>query len=119
MLILTTDQLVELAIAYEDASGNPATVDGAPTWSVSDENLGTLEVDEDGLGATLITVGSVGSFQVNVTADADLGEGVRQLVTTLEVEVVGGEAVVGVISNATPVSKFDDGELPVGDEDPV
>lgn len=117
MLILTTDQEVALSIAYEDASGNAATVDGAPVWEVSDENLGTLEVSEDGFSATLIAVGSTGTFQASVTADADLGEGVRSLVTVLDVEVVGGEAVVGIISTGSPTSKFDD-DLE-GDEDPV
>ena len=42
--------------------------------------------------------GETGTAQITATADADLGEGVRELITLLDVNVVAGEAVAGTIS---------------------
>jgi hypothetical protein len=49
---------------------------------------------------------SVGQAQVTATCDADLGDGVRELITLCDIEVVGGEAVAGTIQ-------------PVGEPDPL
>jgi hypothetical protein len=47
-------------------------------------------------------MGTVGQAQVTAIADADLGDGTRELVCSAEVEVIGGEAVGGSI---TPVGE--------------
>jgi hypothetical protein len=44
---------------------------------------------------------ATGLAQVIVTADADLGDGIKEIICTMDVEVVGGEAVVGTISPAS------------------
>ena len=101
-LILTDVQKVTLSVSFVDAKGNPATVDGAPVWSVSDANVLSVTAAADGLSADVLTVGPLGTAQVSVTADADLGEGVKSLVGTLDVQVVGSEAVAIAITAGVP-----------------
>lgn len=93
MLLLTNNQKVTLSIKPVDAYGNPARVDGVPEWTTSDATIGTLEVAGNGLAAVFTTTGPVGLTQVNVTADADLGAGVRTLSAALDINVESGEAV--------------------------
>lgn len=87
-----------LSIKITDKFGNDAKVDGAPAWSVTDAALGTLTVAADGMSATLQPVGPVGTFKVQVSADADLGAGVTALLGELDIELVPGDAVNLTIS---------------------
>ena len=48
------------------------------------------------------TVGPIGQVQVTATADADLGAGVRNIVTPLDIVVVAGEAMSGAITPVGP-----------------
>jgi hypothetical protein len=92
MLKLTSVQAQALEFKALDKKRNPAKVDGAPVWTSSNEAVATVEQSEDGLTAVVKAVGP-GTAQVNSTADADLGEGVRQLIGVLDVEVAAAEAV--------------------------
>jgi hypothetical protein len=56
----------------------------------------------DNSHVVLVPGTKTGNVQVSATADADLGSGVRNIVTLLDVTVVGGEAVAGTI---TPVGE--------------
>ena len=90
-------------VSYVDASGNPAVVDGAVTWGSSDSTVVSVTVDStDSTKATVGAVGPVGQVQVTASADADLGQGVRTLVTPMDVTVVAGEAVSGTIAPVGP-----------------
>lgn len=92
---------VNVKISYLDAQGNAASVDGDVEWSSSDEAVATLTVDPtDSSLATVAASGTLGQVQIIAKADADLGGGVRELITTMDVDVVAGEAVAGTI---TPV----------------
>jgi hypothetical protein len=104
MLVITATQKAALAIAAVDAKGNPAPVEGAPSWSSSEPTLVTVEPSEDGLSAVIKAVGPVTPtpVQINVMADADLGEGVRAITGLLEVSVIAGEAVGVAISAGSP-----------------
>ena len=94
---------VELQVAYVDAGGNPAKVDGAVSWQSSDTSIVSVQVDAADTTKCSITSGqNVGQAQVSATADADLGTGTRNLVTLLDVTIVAGEAVAGTI---TPVGE--------------
>ena len=93
MLLLTDVQGATLRIQPVSAHGNPAKVDGVPSWSVADSSLLSLDVDDAGLVATIRALGPVGTTQVNVTADADMGEGTRPIAGVLDVQVESGEAV--------------------------
>lgn len=98
MYTLPVDHSVLMQVAYVDAKGNPATIDGEVSWSSSDASVITVTVDgEDSTICRAIPVGSVGQAQVTASCDADLGDGVRELLTLCDIEVVGGEAVAGTI----------------------
>jgi len=99
---------VGLQIAYVDAGGNPAVVDGDVTWASSDTDVILVDVSNtDSTKATLVSRSKVGQAQITATADADLGAGVREIITLMDVTVVAGEAVAGTISpvgEAAPVA---------------
>jgi hypothetical protein len=102
MLKLTTTQKCTLSVAFEDKKGNPANVDGAPTWGVDNSDLLSLIVSDDGLSCQIAAVGPMGTALVSVLADADLGEGVVQLAGTLEVQVTAGAATVVEVTAGEP-----------------
>lgn len=81
-------------LQIKDKFGNPAKVDGAPTWSALDPALASLEVDADGMGALVKSLGPMGESKVQVSADADLGEGVKPLLAEGDLEVIAGDAEV-------------------------
>lgn len=88
---------VTLRVAFKDSEGNPAQVQGVPVWGQTDPALGTVTPAEDGMSATF-DHGSPSSGQINVTADADLGEGVVPVIGVLDVQIVPGDASVAEIS---------------------
>jgi len=100
---LASGTQVSVQVAYVDAAGNPAAVDGEVTWGSSDGAAVQVAVDAaDSTKATVQAVGPVGLVQVTATADADLGAGTRELTTVMDVDVVAGEAVAGTISPTGP-----------------
>jgi hypothetical protein len=107
MYTLPVDKMVAMQVAYVDVQGNPATIDGLVGWVSSDDNVVKVTVDaEDSTICSVTPAGKAGQAQVIATADADLGGGVRQLVTTCDIEVIAGEAVAGTIQ-------------PLGDPEPI
>jgi hypothetical protein len=90
---LPIDKKVTVSISPVDAKGNPAKVEGAPVWAFSDPTQCEVVPSADGMSAVLSPLGPLGTGQLNVTADADLGEGVKPISGLLEVETIGGEAV--------------------------
>ena len=107
MLVLKDSQKVTLTVAPVDAAGNPAKVDGAPAWEIVGTNPECLAVtpSDDGLSATVVAQGPLGTAQVQVTADADLGEGNVPITGLLDVEVVAGDAVSLNIGSGEPTDK--------------
>lgn len=103
MYTLPVDHFVKMQVSYSDAAGNPARIDGQVTWASSNEAIATVTPDtEDSSIVAVRPAGALGQVQVTATADADLGEGVRSLITVADIEVVAGEAVVGTISPVGP-----------------
>ena len=105
MLTLTDSQKCALALELKTAAGNPATADGVPVWSVSDENVLEIQPAADGLSATVLAKGPVGVGQVTVKVDADLGAGVREITGLLDVTVIAGEAAVVLVAAGAPEEK--------------
>ena len=105
MLLITSTQNCSLSIQPVDAHGNPALVDGTPIWSVSDPSVLSIAAAADGLSAEIAALGPVGTSQVSVQADADLGSGVVTIAGTLDVQVAAGQAVGLSISAGTPVEQ--------------
>lgn len=107
MYNLPVGMQVQMQVAYVDSGGNAAAVDGDVTWESSDPAIATATVDAaDSTIVTVTPVGPAGQVQVTATADADLGSGVRELITIADITVVAGEAVAGTISPvgaATPI----------------
>ncbi len=104
-LILTDEQQVTLTLLPKTNKGNPAKIDGVPTWSTSNPAVLTVTADPadpTGLTALAVAVGPVGTAQVQVVADADLSPEVRQLTSVLDVEVVAAEAVTLDIAAGVP-----------------
>jgi hypothetical protein len=103
MYTLAVDHLVKMQVAYVDAGGNPAAIDGIVAWTSSNTTLATVTVDAaDSTIVTVTPVGPLGQVQVIATADADLGAGVRNLITTADVSLVAGAAVAGTITPVGP-----------------
>ena len=99
---LPNDLQVLLKVQYVDSKGHPAKVDGDPEWQSSDPGIAVITpTPGNPFLATLSAGGTLGNAQVTVTADADMGEGVRALTCFLDVTIIGGEAVAGVISPAS------------------
>lgn len=103
-LLLTDEQDCPLTVEFKTAAGNPAKVDGVPTLTSSNAAVAELQVAEDGLSALIVSKG-LGSSQVVLVADADLGEGLREVTATLDLEVVAAEAVTAGLVAGTPVLK--------------
>jgi hypothetical protein len=103
MLQLTDSQQCALTIQPVDKKGQPAQVDVASAmWTSSNPDVAA--VNSNGLRATVVA-GMPGMAQINVTVDADLGEGVRELSGTLDVTVVAGDAVSLGIQTEPPVEQ--------------
>jgi hypothetical protein len=100
---LPVSMKIDVGVSYVDAAGNPATVDGDVAWETSDKDIANV-FRISGADSTKATVraGKPGQAQITATADADLGEGVRSIITTMDIEVIPGEAVAGTI---TPIGE--------------
>lgn len=85
-----------VTVEFQRADGTPGRVDGPPAWAIDDPGIATVhDVAEDGLSA-LITPADLldEAFAVTVltlTADVDLGEGVKELVVREALEIQAGE----------------------------
>jgi hypothetical protein len=88
------------------ADGQPARVDGAPTWSLDNEDACTLQVEGDGLSALIVTADSgdeIRQATLHVEADADLGSGVAPI--SFDAQLVVGPpaaASLGLTFEAVP-----------------
>ena len=104
LITITNEQKVLVTLAPTTAAGNPAILDGAPVWTVVSGDA-TLEVSEDGLSAFLVSGAADVTSQIEVTADADLGEGVVTLTDVIDLAVVAAQAsALGLVVD-TPTLK--------------
>lgn len=106
MAQLKTNQQVALSLAFTTDAGQPAPrVDGVPKWSSSDEAIVTVVPAADGLTATAVAQ-AIGTAVISVTADADLGAGVREITDTEDFEILADdEAAVVTINVGSPEPK--------------
>jgi hypothetical protein len=91
LITITNEQKVTVTLVPTTEAGNPATLDGAPVWTVT-EGDATIEVSEDGLSCVLISGEADVNSKIEVVADADLGEGVVNLVDVIDLAVVSAQA---------------------------
>lgn len=65
-------------VRFLDAHGNETTPDDVPAWSSSDESVATVEVDAEGVSATVTVTGKAGASVVGVeTVEANTGDTIR------------------------------------------
>lgn len=91
LITITNEEKIQVTLAPTTAAGNPASLDGAPIWTVT-EGDATLEVAEDGLSAFLVSGAADTNSKITVSADADLGEGVINITDTIDLAVVAAMA---------------------------
>ena len=104
LITITNEQKVMVTLAPTTEAGNPAILDGIPTWTVVQGDA-TLEVSEDGLSAFLVSGEAEVNSQIEVTADADLGEGVVTLTDVIDLAVVAAQASALGLAVDTPILK--------------
>jgi hypothetical protein len=97
---LKVSQKLPIAIVADDEFGNAAgSFDAAPSWSLTDSSLASLEVSADGLSAVVVPSGKLGACQVQVLGVA---QG-KQLQGVLDLALIAGDAVTIVLSAGTPL----------------
>jgi hypothetical protein len=103
MYSLAVGNQVPVKVTYVDAGGNPAKIDGEVAWASSDDTIAVVFVSSvDSSEAIIRPVGPVGQVQIIATADADLGAGVRNIITPMDITIVAGEAMSGTIEPTGP-----------------
>ena len=101
-LAITSEEKIHVKLTHVTSNGNPATVDGAPVWSVVSGN-GTVVPDADGLGAFLVSTDTVDGIDTvfMVDADADLGPGKTDIQDTITLTTTNAQAAgLGLTADA-------------------
>ncbi len=101
---MSDSQQVTVTIKAVDKKGNAATLDGVPEWSSDNSDVLALTPSPDGMSCLVQAVGPLGTGNITMKADADLGTGTTEIVGTLEVDITGGQATV-VTLDPGPVSE--------------
>lgn len=97
--IVRVDQQVVFSPVFADKFGNTNVVLGSvPTWVLADTTLATLAVSDDGLVCTVTPTGTEGTTQVQLSVDADAGDGVTTLTGTADLQFVAGQALAVVFN---------------------
>jgi hypothetical protein len=92
------EHIGEIDVTWVDETGKPAHVDGPTTWASTDATVVTVQVSTgNSLIANWHTV-AVGNAQIQATADADLGTGIKTVTSTMDFTVIPGEAVAGTMT---------------------
>lgn len=103
MLVTIDDESkVLVTLAPVTKTGKPALVEGEPVWNVESGDA-TLDVQPGGMSAYLIS-GNLGDSVIKITADADLGPGVKEIADSVELTVTtaGAETLGLVIGTPEP-----------------
>jgi len=106
ILVLSATQEAIVEAIITDRRGNPAAVQD-PQWASLEETAVTVTPDPTNpLKATVKAVGPVDeASQVQFTADADLGDGVKPLIGLLDVVVTAGEATIVELTAGAPTEQ--------------
>ena len=92
--------LASVSVKWMDVKGNEAPVQSV-RWGTDRPDL--LVITENGNGSVSISpLGPLGTAQVSATADADLGDGVVEVVALGSIEVIAGQAVAGTLDFGAP-----------------
>lgn len=92
-MLIKAGNKVKISIDPKDSYGNAARVEGQPMWALNDPSLGSLDVSVSGTQVVFSSIGKVGQAIIDVAADADLSEGVRNIGGSVTLDIEAGEAV--------------------------
>lgn len=93
--VLGVGHYATVTVEWKDAAGNPAKVDGPTTWASTDSSVLTVQVSTGNPLIANCRAVAIGTAQVQATADADMGEGIKTVTSTIDVTVIAGEAIGG------------------------
>jgi hypothetical protein len=103
---LNIDQQVTFTLDPRDRAGNPARLDGVPTWAAENTTVLALEPSADGLTCVARSTDLTGETTVTATCDADLDVGEERIILGVATVVVGsGEAQVVELVAGAPEPK--------------
>ncbi len=102
MFDLAATKQTTLSVKFVDRKGNPAKVDGVPEWLTDNSELLSLTPSSDGMSCECVAVGPLGTANITLTADADLGAGIVALVGTEQVNITAGDATAVTIDHSEP-----------------
>jgi len=112
MVDFTTEQQVPITLGVVDGMNRPVDIDGSPSIAISDPTVVSMDAMTKGdnfvWNGTIVAVGIEGVAHVVITVDADLGEGVENLIGDVLCNVTldprTSERTI-VVSTGTPVDK--------------
>ena len=107
---LTDSQQVQVVVTgATDKKGNPAPIDGTPTFASADTAVCTFATDPSdasGMTGLIVAVGPLASAAaVSITADAKIGPEVVEITENGLVEITAGQATGFAVSVGTPVEQ--------------
>ena len=97
---IASGQSANVSVAFVNAGGHPAKVQGDVSWESSDPAIATVSANPSDSKQATITAGpKAGECEIYATADADMGEGIKEVEAGTNVVVIArGEAVGGEIT---------------------
>lgn len=109
-ITITDSQKVQVIVTGGlDKKGNPAPLDGTPTFASADDTIATFvtdPADATGMTGLLTAVGPLTSATaLSVTADVAIGPDVVNVVMNGLVEITAGQAVSFGTTVGTPVEQ--------------
>lgn len=104
-LQMSSSQQTEGSFQLQDNRGNPTEPDGVPVWSTDNSDILDVVPAADGRSAVIKAKGPLGTANVQVECDADLGTGVAPLILLGEITVTAGQAVTGTLTFAPPTEQ--------------
>jgi len=111
-LTMTSTQQATGQVQPVDIKGNPAQVEaGSVDFAIEDPSIAeVIEDPDDETKFTVRALGPVGVTRLNITADADLGEGVKHIETFAAIEITPAGAVGFGVTFAAPTEQTEGGD---------
>ena len=104
MVTLTDTQQVDVTVSATDKKGNKAPVE-AITFASSDDSVASVNQDATDPSKATVVAHVPGTATINVSADADLGAGVKTITGSLDFTVTGAGAETLAVNAGTPVEQ--------------
>jgi hypothetical protein len=101
IVVITNEQKVKVTVQPTTEAGNPANIDGTPTFEVTEGDATVEPVEGEPNSAYLVSGAADVVSTIKVSADADLGEGVATIEEVITLNVVQASAnTLGVVAGA-------------------